>query len=117
VSTVEDQPPPVTHDGPAMWPLVTRDVEVGFPHLEPERIATVLSDMSERDRVGRARYGTPLQANNGRDPLVDACQELLDGAVYLRQAIVEAPPSPALNMLYRRLLHDVIELRRLMPAR
>ena len=34
-------------------------------------------------------HGTPLQAHNGRDPLVDAYQEALDLAVYLRQAIEE----------------------------
>lgn len=38
---------------------------------------------------GRRKYGTPLQAHNGRDPLVDAYQEALDLCVYLRQAIAE----------------------------
>ena len=45
--------------------------------------------MYERDRVGRARYGMPLRAGNGRDALVDAYQEALDLAVYLRQAVEE----------------------------
>lgn len=45
--------------------------------------------MQERDRIGRERYGTPLQAHNGRDALVDAYQEALDLVVYLRQAIAE----------------------------
>ena len=49
----------------------------------------VMADMAARDVVGRERYGTPLQAHNGRDPLVDAYQECLDQAVYLRQAIEE----------------------------
>lgn len=49
----------------------------------------VIEDMQERDRVGRHRYGTPLQINNGRDALVDAYQEALDLVVYLRQAIEE----------------------------
>lgn len=49
----------------------------------------VIADMRERDHVGRQRYGTPLQANNGRDALVDAYQEALDLAVYLRQCIEE----------------------------
>jgi predicted HAD superfamily Cof-like phosphohydrolase len=67
---VADQPPPVPNDRPAVWDLV-------------------LADMKERDQVGRARYSTPLQAFNGRDPLVDAYQEALDLVVYLRQAIEE----------------------------
>lgn len=41
------------------------------------------------DKFGRRKYGTPLQPFNGRDPLVDAYQEVLDLAVYLRQAIWE----------------------------
>lgn len=49
----------------------------------------VITDMRERDNVGCERYGTPLQANNGRDALVDAYQEALDLVVYLRQAIEE----------------------------
>lgn len=53
----------------------------------------VVEDMTERDRVGRRRYGTPLQANNGRDALVDAYKQALDLAVYLRQAIAERGPT------------------------
>ena len=49
----------------------------------------VVEDMQERDRTGRKKYGTPLQAGNGRDPLIDAYQEALDLCVYLRQAIEE----------------------------
>ena len=49
----------------------------------------VIEDMQERDRIGRIRYGTPLQAGNGRDALLDAYQEALDLAVYLKQALVE----------------------------
>lgn len=49
----------------------------------------VIDDMQQRDQDGRRKYGVPLQAGNGRDPLVDAYQEALDLAVYLRQAIEE----------------------------
>lgn len=51
--------------------------------------ALVIADMHARDHYGRAKYRTPLQANNGRDPLVDAYQEALDLCVYLRQEIEE----------------------------
>lgn len=44
----------------------------------------VIEDMQSRDQVGRGKYGTPLQASNGRDHLVDAYQEALDLVVYLR---------------------------------
>lgn len=49
----------------------------------------VIADMRERDHIGQAKYGTPLQPNNGRDSLVDAYEEALDLAVYLRNAIEE----------------------------
>lgn len=63
-------PAPERADQPAVWDLV-------------------IADMEARDRVGRERYGTPLQPHNGRDALVDAYQEALDLVVYLRQAIHE----------------------------
>jgi len=49
----------------------------------------VIEDMQERDRIGRERYGTPLQSHNGRDALVDLYQELLDACAYIRQVIEE----------------------------
>lgn len=67
---ITDQPPPEPNDNPAIWDLV-------------------IADMRERDRIGRERYGTPLQAGNGRKMLVDAYQEILDLAVYLRGEIEE----------------------------
>jgi hypothetical protein len=57
----------------------------------------VMEDMAERDRVGRQRYGTPLQAFNGRDALVDAYQEALDFVVYLRQVIAERDAKEAFD--------------------
>lgn len=64
------QPDPVPTDSPPLWGLV-------------------IADMRDRDRVGRETYGTPLQAFNGRDALLDAYHECLDMAVYLKQAIIE----------------------------
>lgn len=49
----------------------------------------VIEDLRERMRQGTAKYGTPLQAFNGRDALVDLYQELLDAVQYLRQVIDE----------------------------
>lgn len=52
-------------------------------------VELVISDLQERARVGLAKYGTKLQAGNGRDALQDAYEEALDLAQYLRQAIEE----------------------------
>ncbi len=65
-----DQPPPTDGAGPPIIDLV-------------------LADLRDRAAVGLARYGTPLRAHNGRDALVDAYQEALDLAMYLRQEIEE----------------------------
>lgn len=67
---IVDQPEPVPNGGRPIWDLV-------------------VEDMQARDHVGRGRYGTPLQSHNGRDALVDAYQEILDAAVYMRQLIEE----------------------------
>lgn len=70
MSVVRDEPPPIPNDKVAIQDLVIRDI-------------------AERKQVGIERYGTPLQAHNGRDALVDAYQEALDLVMYLRQMIEE----------------------------
>lgn len=69
VSTVE-QTAPAKNNHPAAWSLV-------------------IADMAARDVEGTNKYGARLQPGNGRDALVDAYQEALDLAVYLRTAIYE----------------------------
>lgn len=49
----------------------------------------VIADLKERKKFGLAKYGTPLQANNGRDGLQDLYEELLDAVQYLKQVIEE----------------------------
>ena len=68
--TIKDQPSPTAGDGQSIHDLVTKDI-------------------ADRRALGVERYGTTLQAHNGRDALVDAYQEALDLACYLRQAIAE----------------------------
>lgn len=74
-SLVAPQPAPTASRGREIWPLV-------------------IADMAARDAMGREKYGHPLRANNGRRPLVDAYQEVLDLAVYLRQEIEEREEPP-----------------------
>lgn len=49
----------------------------------------VIQDIKERKAMGERKYGTALQAGNGRDMLQDAYEEVLDLAVYLRGCIEE----------------------------
>lgn len=67
---IKPQADPVKNEHPGVWSLV-------------------LVDMAQRDIEGAKKYGTRLQPHNGRDVLIDAYQEALDLAVYLRQAIYE----------------------------
>jgi hypothetical protein len=66
----EEPKPNSTIESKSVWPLV-------------------IKDMQERNNIGIAKYGKPLQTNNGRKALIDAYQEVLDLAVYLRQEIEE----------------------------
>jgi hypothetical protein len=86
-----------TQDCPAckgigLPPTVTN--AAGGKQLDPkpgsgDMWVSVLCDMLARRQLGIERYGTVVQANNGRDALQDAYDEALDLAVYLRQAIEE----------------------------
>lgn len=49
----------------------------------------VAQDLAERLALGIKRYGTGLQAFNGRRSFLDFYQELLDATVYARQALTE----------------------------
>ena len=49
----------------------------------------VIVDIEQRKQVGIERYGTPLQAFNGRDALQDAYEEAIDLCMYLKQLIIE----------------------------
>jgi hypothetical protein len=60
---------------------------------KPNRRASIQSivrnDLRQREQFGIEKYGTPLQANNGRVAIVDAYQEALDLVCYLKQVIEE----------------------------
>lgn len=89
---VAQQPPPVPSTGD-VWALV-------------------IEDMRQRREFGIAKYGVPLQVENGRDHLTDALQEALDLVVYLRAAIEQRKATD----LHAALL-DVFEALRLSGGR
>lgn len=60
-----------------------------IPNQGPRVLDLVLADLKARAEAGRAKYGTYLQPNNGRDALRDAYEEALDLAMYLRQKLEE----------------------------
>jgi hypothetical protein len=91
-SRVTDQPAPVPNDGTPIWELV-------------------VADMHARDQLGRERYGTPLQAGNGRDALRDAYEETLDLAVYLRQALAERDAKQIQHTITLTIVPDLTVVR------
>lgn len=69
-SVIKDQPDPIVNNNSSIHDLV-------------------IDDIKERKKLGLERYGTILQAHNGRDALVDMYQEQLDKICYTRQMIEE----------------------------
>jgi hypothetical protein len=49
----------------------------------------VIADLKARSEMGRAKYRTVLKSMNGRSALTDLYQELLDGACYIKQRLIE----------------------------
>lgn len=145
-ATIEDQPPPIPQpDRVPVWGLVITDYkalackEYGADEFDDDDPidGPIVRDMEARDKLGRERYGTPLTTGNGRDHLVDAYQELLDFAVYLR-AWLEEHPKPSIagdvsaefikrtrrlrvsisevGSMYRETLRQLWNMRRIMAA-
>ena len=69
------EPPPVPNNNPSIHDLVVADIE-------------------DRKQFGLEKYGTLLQAGNGRKGLIDLYQELLDAACYCRLLIEESRINP-----------------------
>jgi hypothetical protein len=116
---ITDQPPPILQpDLIPVWENVVHDFRTRYQDaVDDDNKATawnVLNDMRDRDRVGRERYGTPLTVNNGRDQLVDAYQEMLDGSVYLKAAWLE---GAQVRDLYHAQLDLIMQVRKVIDAR
>jgi hypothetical protein len=68
------EPKPIPNNGPSMHDLV-------------------IEDMQKRKEFGLKKYSTLLQAFNGRRPLQDMYEELIDFMVYLQQYMYETDNS------------------------
>lgn len=80
-----------------MAPRLSHNGRASYSVPEPDPIANenpsihdlVIQDLEDRKQFGLEKYGTTLQAGNGRRGLVDAYAEILDLVVYLRQHLEE----------------------------
>src|SRR3990167_560270 len=59
------------------------------PSSQPPIILKVFKDLAERGEQGFRQYGVALQPLNGRKPLQDAYEELLDLTLYIAQELEE----------------------------
>jgi hypothetical protein len=86
-----DQKLPAPNDGPSMHDLVCEDLgALAFPGAP-----RLMADLNARRKLGLDRYGSLLQARNGRDALLDLYEELQDAAVYARQLVEEREDADA----------------------
>lgn len=101
------EPPPLATGSQPIWPFAIADAEsLGCSRLIP--------DMQARDAFGRAKYGTPLTADNGRNHLADAYQEALDGVVYLRAAMEQGAD---VGLLYAEAMRVALRIRDVIDGR
>lgn len=77
---LDPQPPPTPGHGDVWLDVYVRAL------ANPLVPFALVDDMYRRRAQGIARYGTPLQYDNGRDAMVDAYQEYLDGVAYAHAA-------------------------------
>lgn len=114
------QPPPPRLGSTPVWPLVVEAALLGGVSALPKVQRLVAADMVARDEFGRAKYRQPLTVECGRDFLVDAYQEALDQAVYLRAAVLD-PANMAfigkLATLCERCFATLLDLRRMIAER
>ena len=99
---LEPQPAP-TGDGPSI-------VDSLLPRLSSGIVREIVSLRREQ---GRERYGTELNAHNGRNAKADLLQELVDAMIYLAQDELENGVTFSASMyLLEAMVHrKILELR------
>jgi len=116
------EPAPIPNDGPSMHDLAVTDImtalgrSTGVPDSELAGIIGVCDELDTRRAHGLTKYGTILQANNGRNATRDALDEALDLIVYMRQIITEQPELHGVNLdsMYRNAIEFAIALKYLL---
>lgn len=94
-------------------PLVVADALGRGGFHSDEIVQAVAEDFRARIQLGIERYGHPLETHNGRDAALDAYQELLDSAHYLKQLHLETH-NPRAQIAYWSVLGLVFDLREFM---
>ena len=82
-------PGELQNGGCRMSTILTDSQPRSIVNSNPYIVDLVTADLKQRASVGKEKYGTFLQAHNGRDPMVDLYQELCDATQYIRQVLYE----------------------------
>lgn len=111
------QPPPKTSHINVL-PGVIDDLNrlITTQYRRHEVLPYVVADLGARADFGFKKYGTLLQAYNGRDALYDAYQEALDAIMYLGQARMERGITLP-EHIYQRAIDLAVDLRKLILER
>lgn len=75
------------------WCFGVKQMTPPTPNNSEPVVNQVMHDLHRRKVMGIKKYGTPLQAHNGRDALQDAYEEALDLCCYLKQKLLEDSSS------------------------
>ena len=113
------EPAPIPNDGPSMHDLAIKDIITALgrsenvPDNELAGIMGVCDELQDRKCHGLEKYGTFLQAHNGRNPVRDAMDEALDLIVYMRQMVSEESERHGVNLdsMYRNAIEFAIALK------
>jgi hypothetical protein len=97
-----EQITPKQNDKVRIVDCVMRDVM--NMHVDKKLRHKLCNDLLDRAEVGYKRYGAYLQPYNGRNNFLDAYQECLDMAKYMRNQMEETPGDPVLISHYGEVL-------------
>jgi hypothetical protein len=106
-AAVEEPKPIQTEDSEPVLSFVLKTMHFSGRHF-------LGADLEARAKLGMERYGTPLMTHNGRDPLADLYQELLDALMYLGQYMLESGKSDCLE--FSKLLKLTIAIKLMMSG-
>ncbi len=90
---MSDQPAPIPNQREPVVESAIRAVVSFHDDWALSHANEICAFLRRRDELGRAKYGTSLQAGNGRDAARDAAEECADLIQYLEQKVQESPTN------------------------
>jgi len=115
MSSVTEKQPPSQRGGRSCTILVVQDI-LSRVTAHQDRAKDVCLDLAARDAMGFKKHKQNLETFDKRDTGMDAYQELLDAAQYLRKLIEERfdlglPMNPGLEQCYTNVIDSLFHMR------